>query len=97
MWREERRTLLVIQLAENLADDLAHALQCLEIILCLVEGLLSLFHLVAEPPDLGVELLRWSKSARFEAASACPRGLGSDPTGRHVGGRARATVGEEPR
>jgi hypothetical protein len=56
---EERRTLLVIQLAEHLADDLAHALQRLEIVLCLVEGLLRLLHLVAEPPDLGVELLRW--------------------------------------
>lgn len=87
---KERRTLLVVELTENLADDLPHALQRLEIVLCLVEGLLRLFHLVAEPPNLGVELLRWSKNARFEAASACP-GSGSDPTGRHVGERARAT------
>jgi hypothetical protein len=86
----ERRTLLVVELTENLADDLPHALQRLEIVLCLVERLLRLLHLVAEPPDLSVELLRWSKNARFEAASACP-GAGSDPTGRHVGERARAT------
>ena len=69
---EGRRTLLVIQLAENLADDLAHALQRLEIVLCLVEGLLSLFYLVAEPPDLGVELLRWSKSRDLKRRQRAP-------------------------
>ena len=53
-----RRTLLVVQLTQHLPDDLPHALQRLQIILGLIEGLFRILHLVAQPTDLGVELLQ---------------------------------------
>lgn len=51
------RTFLVVELPEDLADDLTHALQRLEVVFRLVEGLLRLLHLVAQTAHLGVELL----------------------------------------
>lgn len=54
---ERKRTSLVVQLPQHLADDLSHALQCLEVILRLIEGLLRLLHLVAQPTHLRIQLL----------------------------------------
>ena len=86
-----RRTLLVVQLTQHLPDDLPHALQRLEIILGLIEGLLRLLHLVAQPTDLGVELLRvgegWRDVGESGNVIGCPKKTSRDPT--EGGDRAR--------
>lgn len=50
-------TSLVVQLAENLADDLADRLQRSQIVLRLVIFLLELFDALPQAPDLAVDLL----------------------------------------
>jgi hypothetical protein len=57
MQEVERRTSLLVQLSEHLADDLPHALQCLEVVLCLVERPPGLAHLVTQPTHLRIQLL----------------------------------------
>jgi hypothetical protein len=50
-------TALLVQLPQHLADDLPHALQRLEVVLCLVVLLLELLDGVPQAADLGVDLL----------------------------------------
>lgn len=47
-------TALFVKLSEDLADDLAHALQRLEVVLCFVVLPFELFCLVPQVPDFGV-------------------------------------------
>ena len=62
--RARGRTALVVQLAKHFSDDLAHALQRLQVVLRLVKLLARLLHLLAQRAHAGVQLLRPPRDGR---------------------------------